>query len=163
RMGWYHLRSDGAVEIFPGPDSYFRQDDGGVIKVSHRRVTQIISLSDNSERTQYWFEPELVTNLFDRNREKRRLVKFDDIPKVVVNAVVSAEDKRFFQHAGFDPLRIAKSAFEDVKMGYAHSGASTLTMQLARSLWLTQDKTWQRKAAEMLITLHLEQKLSKEQ
>ncbi len=161
-MGWYNVRSDGAVEIFPGPDSYFKQEDG-VVKVSRGRVTEIISLRDNSPRTQYWLEPELVTNLFDRNREKRRLVKFQDIPPIVVQAVVSAEDKRFFQHSGFDPLRIIKSAFEDVKKGYMHAGASTLTMQLARSLWLTQEKTWQRKAAEVLITMHLEQKLSKEE
>lgn len=160
RMGWYKVRSDGAVEIFPGPDSYFKQEDG-VIKIARSHVAEIISLRDNSPRTQYWLEPELVTNLFDRNREKRRLVKFDDIPKVMVNAVVSAEDKRFFQHAGFDPMRIVKSAFEDVKKGYMHAGASTLTMQLARSLWLNQDKTWKRKAAEVLITLHLEQKLTK--
>lgn len=161
RMGWYKVRADG-VEIFPGPDSYFKQEDG-VIKISRNRVGDIISLRDNTARTEYWLEPELVTNLFDRNREKRRLVKFEDIPKVMVDAVVSAEDKRFFQHAGFDPLRIVKSAFEDVKKGYMHAGASTLTMQLARSLWLNQDKTWKRKAAEVLITLHLEQKLSKEE
>ncbi len=162
RMGWYNVRADGAVEIFPGPDSYFRQEDG-VIKIKGGEVEQIISLRDNTARTQYWLEPELITNLFDRNREKRRLVTYNDIPKVLVNAVVSAEDKRFFQHSGFDPLRVVKSGYEDIKKGYMHAGASTLTMQLARSLWLTQEKTWKRKAAEVLITLHLEQKLSKEQ
>lgn len=161
RMGWYHVRPD-AVEVFPGPDSYFDQE-AGVIKFSGGRVEQIISLRDNTERTQYLLEPELITNLFDRNREKRRLVRFADIPKVLVHAVISAEDKRFFQHAGFDPLRVIKAAYVDLKEGRKEQGASTLSMQLARSFFLDQQKTWRRKAAEVLITLHLEQKLSKEQ
>jgi penicillin-binding protein 1B len=161
RMGWYHVRP-GAVEIFPGPDSYFDQE-AGVVKLEDQRVAQIVSLRDNTERTEYLLEPELITNLFDRKREKRRIVKFPDIPKVLVNAVVSAEDKRFFQHSGFDPLRIMKSAYVDLKEGRRSQGASTLSMQLARTLWLDQAKTWKRKIAETLITLHLEQKLAKEE
>jgi penicillin-binding protein 1B len=162
RMGWYHVRPD-AVEIFPGPDSYFGQE-AGVIKFAGDHVSQIISLRDNTERTQYLLEPELITNLFDRNREKRRLVRFADIPKVLVDAVVSAEDKRFFQHSGFDPLRVLKAAYVDVKEGRISEGASTLSMQLAGSVWLDRSKrTWKRKTAEVLITLHLERKLTKQQ
>jgi len=161
RMGWYHLRPD-AIEVFPGPDSYF-DEEAGVIKFAGERVAQIISLRDNTERTQYLLEPELITNLFDRNREKRRLVRFADIPKVLVDAIISAEDKRFFQHAGFDPLRVIKAAYVDLKGLRIQEGASTLSMQLARSFFLDYRRTWQRKAAEVLITLHLEQKLSKQQ
>ena len=162
RMGWYHRRADGGIEVFPGPDSYF-DDEAGVIKFSGGRVSQIISLRDNTERVQYLLEPELITNLSDRNREKRRLVKFGDIPKVLVDAVVSAEDKRFFQHAGFDPLRVVKAAFVDLREGRVAEGASTLSMQLARMFWLNQEKTISRKAAEVMITLQLEQKLSKQE
>ena len=161
RMGWYHVRPD-AVEIFPGPDSYFDQEPG-VIKFSDNRVVEIISLRDNSQRTQYLLEPQLITNLFDRNREKRRLVRFADIPKVLVDAIVSAEDKRFFQHAGFDPLRVLKAAYVDLKERRIQEGASTLSMQLARSFFLDYRRTWRRKAAEVLITLELERRLSKEQ
>jgi penicillin-binding protein 1B len=161
RMGWFNVRP-GAVEIFPGPDSYFDQE-AGVIKFSEGRVSQIISLRDNTERVQYLLEPELMTNLSDRNREKRRLVRFADLPKVLIDAVISAEDKRFFQHAGFDPLRVIKAAYVDVKEGRKREGASTLSMQLARSFWLDQKKTWSRKAAEVLITLQLEQRLTKEE
>ncbi|MEJ7605871.1 MAG: biosynthetic peptidoglycan transglycosylase [Bryobacteraceae bacterium] len=108
------------------------------------------------------YEPELITNLFDRTREKRRIVRFSDLPKVLVNAVVSVEDKRFFQHSGFDPLRIIKAAYIDLKAGRHAQGASTLSMQLARGFWLTPEKTVRRKLAETMITLHLEKKLSKE-
>ena len=82
---------------------------------------------------------------------------------MLINAVVSAEDKRFFQHSGFDPLRVLKAAYVDLKEQRRAQGASTLSMQLARSFWLTPEKTIQRKIAEVMITLHLEQKLSKEQ
>ncbi|MEO8128332.1 MAG: PBP1A family penicillin-binding protein [Bryobacteraceae bacterium] len=161
RMGWYNVRND-AVEIYPGVDSFFLQEDG-VIMFNGNKVSKIISLQDNTERTQYRLEPELITNLFDRNREKRRLVRFAEIPKVLINAVISAEDKRFFQHSGFDPIRILRSAYVDVKEQRNAQGASTLTMQLARQFWLTADRTWKRKLPEVMITLHLEQKLSKEQ
>ncbi len=160
-LGWYHLRQD-AVEVFPGPDSYF-DPEAGVIRFSDGRVSQIISTRDNTERTQYLLEPELITNLFDKNREKRRLVKYGDIPELLVRAVISVEDKRFFQHAGFDPIRIMKSVYVDLKEARKAEGASTLSMQLARILWLDRQKTWRRKAAEGMITLHLERKLTKEQ
>src|SRR3954454_8265999 len=141
-------------------DSFFLQEDG-VVMFNGNKVSKIISLQDNTERTQYRLEPELITNLFDRNREKRRIVRFQEIPKTLVSAVISAEDKRFFQHSGFDPVRIIKSAFVDVKEGRNAQGASTLTMQLARQFWLSPERTWKRKFPEILITLHLEQKLSK--
>ena len=165
RLGWYHLRPD-AVEIFPGPDSFFDQE-GGVIRISGGLVSQIISTRDNTERTQYMLEPELLTNMYQavgKTREKRRAVKFADLPPTLVQAVLSAEDKRFFQHSGFDPLRVLKAAYVDLREGRIAEGASTLTMQLAGTIWLDRSqRTWKRKAAEVLITLHLEQKLSKEQ
>jgi penicillin-binding protein 1B len=161
RMGWFNVRPD-AIEIFPGPHSFYDTQDG-VIKIEDGKISQIISARDGEKRTSYDLEPELITNLFDRNREKRRIVHYEDLPPVLINAVVSAEDKRFFQHAGFDPLRIAKAVYEDIKAGYKAQGASTLSMQLARMFWLDQKKTWKRKAAEVLITLHLEHKLSKQE
>jgi penicillin-binding protein 1B len=161
-MGSFQLRPDGGIEIFPGPDSYFDQE-AGVIKFAKGHISQIVSLRDNTARAQYQLEPQLITNLFDRNREKRRLVRFADIPKVLIDAVTSAEDKRFFQHQGFDPLRIVKAAYVDLKEGRKEQGASTLSQQLARNLWLEPEKRWTRKMAELLITLRLEQTLSKQQ
>lgn len=165
RLGWYHRRPD-AIEIFPGPDSFFDQE-GGVIRITGGRVSQIISTRDSTDRTQYMLEPELLTNMYQavgKMREKRRAVKFADLPPALVHAVLSAEDKRFFQHAGFDPFRVLKAAYVDLREGRIAEGASTLTMQLAGTIWLDRSqRTWKRKAAEVLITLHLEQKLSKEQ
>ena len=160
RLGWYHERPD-AVEINPGPEAY--DNEGAVIKIDHGKVTQIISLRDHTQRTEYDLEPEPITNLFDQKREKRRLVRFADIPKVMVNAALSAEDKHFFQHAGFDPIGIARAIMVDVEGRRGMQGASTITQQLARTLWLGPERGWRRKIPETLITLHLEQQLTKQQ
>ncbi len=159
-MGWYHLRPD-AIEIFPG-DRSFSNAEPGVIRCENGKISQIIALSDNSARTEYTLEPAILSTLYDKNREKRRLVKFEDIPPVLVNAVVSIEDRRFFQHSGFDPIRILKAIFVDVRSGRKSQGASTLTQQLAKNLWLDPGKTFQRKFDELMITLHLEHKLTKQ-
>jgi penicillin-binding protein 1B len=160
-IGHYTLRGE-SIEIYPGPDSFFARD-GGLVRMANGKITQIVSLADNSPRNQYQLEPELVTNLFDRTREKRRMVRYEDMPKVLVNAVVSVEDKRFFKHSGFDPIRIVKAVIVDVSSGKKSEGASTISMQLARGFFLSMEKTIKRKLNEAVYTLILEQKLTKEQ
>ncbi len=103
----------------------------------------------------------LITTL-SRKKEERLLVRFDAIPQVLVHAILSAEDKRFFHHDGLDLPRIAKAAFVDMKDGRKEQGASTLTMQLVRGLWLDRSKQWRRKVAEVMMTIHLEREWSKE-
>jgi len=159
-IGWYHLRSEG-VEIFPGEHSATGSEPG-VLRFAGGRIASIVALSDNSARSEFTLEPELLSSLFDKNREKRRLVRYDDIPPILVQAVISIEDKRFFQHSGFDPVRILKAAFVDLKERRNAQGASTLTQQLSRNLWLDSRKTLARKFDELLITIHLERKLSKQ-
>jgi penicillin-binding protein 1B len=161
RLGWFKVRPD-AVEIFPGPESYFAAEPA-VIQFTGERIARIVSLRDNSEQPLYELEPELITNLFDKSREKRRLVRYEDIPKVLREAILSIEDKRFFDHPGFDPIRIIGAAWVDIREMRREQGASTLSQQLARSFFLYPDKTLRRKLAELLITLQLEGRLSKEQ
>ncbi len=161
-LGWYHLL-DGGIEIFPGPESYFR-DEPALLRISAHKVQRIISLKDNTDRQRYDLEPELITNLFDRSREKRRLVRFEDLPPHLVSAVLAIEDKNFFQHPGIDFLRIAKAAYLDLRAGEKIQGASTLTMQLAGMFFLDRrQRTWKRKLAETLITLQLEKRLTKKE
>ncbi|PWU10354.1 MAG: penicillin-binding protein 1A, partial [Terriglobia bacterium] len=159
-VGWYNARANG-VEIFPGKDSY-PGTEPVVLSFAGGKVARIVSLADNTERRECRLEPQLITNL-SANHEKRRLVRFADIPPDLVHAVISVEDKRFFRHSGFDPLRMLKAAYIDLKDGRKEQGASTLSMQLARSLWLEPDKNWKRKFEELIITLHLEHRLTKQQ
>jgi len=159
-VGWYRLRPD-AIEINPGPEAY--DTEGAVIKVANGVVSEIISQHDNRKRSQFLLEPESISNLFDKQRQKRRIVRYDDIPKVMVDAATSAEDKNFFDHPGFDAFGILRAVYRDTFKG-RREGASTITQQLARTLAeLGDQRGWRRKLPEALITLHLEQQLTKEQ
>ena len=150
------------VDVYPGPRSYFRPDPAA-IHWKKGTISKLIGLNSHQDLEQYSLEPELISNFSGSEREMRRLVHFNDIPPVLVHAVVSAEDKRFFEHAGFDPLRIIKAAYVDLKEHRKEQGASTLTMQLARGLYLHPEKRWRRKFSELMITTILEQRLSKQQ
>src|SRR5205807_6727679 len=70
------------------------------LPISGGKISQIVSLQDNTARSQYQLEPQLITAISGSSREKRRMVRFHDMPEVLVHAVTAAEDKRFFQHAG---------------------------------------------------------------
>jgi penicillin-binding protein 1B len=158
--GWYRLRP-GAIEIFPGRSAFYGTESA-VLEVSGGRITRILSLSDHTTRQSFALEPELITNLSSQ-REKRRLVRFKDVPQTLIHAVISVEDKHFFTHSGVDIFRVGKAAYVDLKTGRKEQGASTLTMQLARGFWLDPAKNWKRKVDEMLISMELERKLTKEQ
>ena len=89
------------------------------------------------------------------------LVKYNDIPPVMVQAVLAIEDRRFFEHSGVNFLRMAEAAWIDVVRGRHDQGGSTLTMQLSRGFFLTPEKTIRRKLTEMLIAEELEQKFTR--
>ena len=161
RTGYYISHPD-SLEVFPGPDSYFVQE-AGELKFAAGKISQIISLQDNTARGAYQLEPQLITNVSGPSREKRRVVKFRDIPQIMVNALTSVEDKHFFQHSGFDPVRIVKAAYTDIREGRKDQGASTLSMQLAKMILGDYEKRWSYKFAEVMVTLQIEQKLSKQE
>jgi len=95
--------------------------------------------------------------------EKRSLVKLDAIPANVKNAVLAIEDYRFYQHGGIDYIGIARALATDLIKGHASQGASTITMQVARNVFLTKEKTFSRKLYEVLLANKIEATLSKDQ
>lgn len=95
--------------------------------------------------------------------ERRIPVTYDEIPSQQVDAFVAAEDDRFFEHPGVDYQGIIRAVVHLVTTGRKTQGGSTITMQLARNLYLTRDKTYVRKIKEMILALRLESKLSKQQ
>jgi penicillin-binding protein 1B len=108
-------------------------------------------------------EPGLMASVFDGSRARRRVVTFEDIPKVLLNAVLSGEDRVFFKHPGINPKRIAGAFVFNMKKGNSSQGGSTITQQLARSLFLNRAPTLRRKVSEAFIALILEHRLTKEQ
>lgn len=160
RVGYFTL-TDTSLEVHPGRNSYFRDTTGRIV-VRDGKVAEI-SLAGGEQVENYSLEPRLISNVNDGGLQQRRLVRYAEIPKTLVQAVVSIEDKRFFQHGGFDLPRIMKAAYVDLREGRKEQGASTLSMQLTRSLWLDRDKSWTRKFQEFFLTYQLEERLSKEQ
>jgi penicillin-binding protein 1B len=160
-LGSYHVHGS-AIEVVPGRESY-HSPEPATITIGDGKVTSIRSRSAG-DLAAYELEPQLITSLFDaEQRSKRSLVKYDDIPKVMVDAVVSIEDRRFFQHNGVNFLRLAEAAWVDFTRQRHQQGGSTITMQLSRAFFLSPEKTFKRKLIEMLIAVQLEQKFSKQQ
>ncbi len=164
KLGSFRLLENG-IEVQPGPESY-HLPEGAVIRTSGGKVERIVGLGHSAGKSleAYELEPQLVTGLADSaGRGKRRLVTYDEIPKVVVDAVLAIEDRRFFQHSGVNYFRFAEAVLIDLREGKRNQGASTVTMQIARGFFLTPEKTIKRKLTEMLIALELEQRFSKQQ
>ncbi len=168
KVGTYRL-VDNQLEIHPGPASFFQGDQfrqgDAALSFSKGRIASITSLSDNNTLTSYNLEPEVITTLFDESRSKRRLVRYQDLPRTVINAVVAAEDHSFFSHHGVNFYRIFASGMHDLfRSDEIKQGGSTLTMQLARNIFgLTTRRKFGRKMTEMCLAMLLEQRLNKEQ
>ncbi len=129
----------------------------------HSELPNIITVAD--------YSPLLVSEVFDRNGtkigefsgEKRILVPFKEIPRIVIDAFVSAEDSTFFQHSGINYVAIMRAMLANLKAGEKVQGASTITQQVARSLLLlSNEKTYTRKIKEILLAYKMESHLSKE-
>src|SRR5580658_6068894 len=161
-LGSYRAHGTSSIEVLPGPESY-HSPEPATINFADGAVSNITSRSAG-ELAAYELEPQMLTSLFDaEQRSKRQLVKYDDIPKVMVEAVTSIEDRRFFQHNGVNFMRLAEAAWIDLIHGHHQQGGSTITMQLSRAFFLSPEKTFKRKLIEMLIAGELEQKFSKQQ
>ncbi|WP_341664028.1 PBP1A family penicillin-binding protein [Vibrio sp.] len=96
--------------------------------------------------------------------EKRRIpVTYDEIPPHLVEALIATEDSRFYEHPGIDPIGITRAALVVAVSGSAKQGASTITQQLARNFFLSNEKKIMRKIKEIFIAIHIEQLLSKQE
>jgi penicillin-binding protein 1B len=151
------------IDIRPGKLSFFGENNALAVQFNERVIRSIRPLAGGTELGTAEIEPELITNLFDSAREKRRPVRYEDLPPTLVHAILSAEDKRFFEHPGFDFIRIFGAAWADVRHSQHLQGASTITMQVARTFFLSTDRTWRRKLSEAMLSFELEQRFTKRQ
>ena len=164
--GSYTVTGKG-LEIHPGPDSFFRNgqmfEGPARLEFKSDRLVSITALNSMTALKTYWLEPEPITTLFGASRAKRRLVRYQDLPKALVDAILATEDHRFYSHHGVDSLRIVAAALADFRSDKRLQGGSTLTMQLARNLFLTPRRTIRRKMAEVFFAMILEHRLTKDQ
>jgi penicillin-binding protein 1B len=152
------------VDIRPSKLSYFGESNALAVQFNGKAIRSIRPLSGGANMETAQIEPELITNLFDSAREKRRPVRYEDLPPELVHAILSAEDKRFFDHGGFDFIRIVGAAWADIRHSSSHyQGASTITMQVARTFFFSNERTMRRKLAEAMVSVELEQRFNKQQ
>lgn len=114
-------------------------------------------LAVNNAKSYYFYDT--YENLITGTDE---WIGYDDINQNIINATISIEDRHFFDHDGFDFLRIGKALYNNFKSGSNNEGASTITQQYAKNLYLDFDKTWERKINEAWLTVRLETHYSKE-
>ena len=162
QLGTY---SEGVQQIVvkPGPQSY-HAPDSATIRVSNG-VVESITDSHNESLSSYELEPLLITGLSeDAHRTKRRLLNYSEIPQKFVQAVTAIEDRRFFEHGGVNYLSIIGWAFHDLIGDRKHrGGASTLTMQLAKLLFVADNRTFTYKVSQILVAFHLEHRFTKQE
>jgi len=151
------------IEIRPSSESYFGSKNRLVVDFSSTAIQKIRSMDSGAALDSAEVEPELLTSLFDSSREKRRAISYNDIPKILRDSVLSVEDRRFFEHPGFDPIRILGAAWADLRHGARVQGGSTISMQVARSFFFNTDRTLRRKIAETIVALELEHRFNKQQ
>src|SRR5437764_10917208 len=136
---------------------------GGLLLVYSTDLPQVDQLQH--------YRPSSITELYDDQGQiigsfalQRRVVaSYEDFPPVLRNALISVEDKEFYRHWGINVWRIAGAAYRDIESRGKVQGASTLTMQLARNLFLSPDRSFHRKIQEALLAIQIERRFSKEQ
>jgi penicillin-binding protein 1B len=151
------------ITVRPGPQSYHAPDAATI----RFRAGEVESITDEhgQKLASYELEPLLVTGLSeDANRTKRRLLTYDEIPANLVQAVLAIEDRKFFEHGGVNYLSMMSWAWHDVIGDRKHrGGASTLTMQLAKLLFVADTGTIKYKVTQILMAFHLEHRFTKKQ
>ena len=105
---------------------------------------------------------ESVKEMAARIEEQPNYTTIDELPQTYIDAVLSVEDKRFYDHFGVDPIAVGRAFFNDVKAGAYVEGGSTITQQLAKNQCFTQDKKIVRKVAEMFMAFKIESELDKD-
>ncbi|HEX8799657.1 MAG TPA: PBP1A family penicillin-binding protein [Terriglobales bacterium] len=135
----------------------------GIVLVYSTDLPQVTELEQ--------YRPSTITELYDdQNRvigqfalQRRVIDKYDDFPKVLRDAIISTEDKDFERHWGVDVWRVFGAAYRDFTAGSRAQGASTLTMQLSRNLFLTPDRNFRRKIQEVMLAIQIERRFTKPQ
>lgn len=163
RTGEYVVQKDGIAfqkhQFFAKLGPFFpvlvQFDDSGIKK--------LINMQTSEELAAYEMEPIPITDLFGSEWEKRTLVKYNEIPKSMTQAVVAIEDRRFYQHHGVDLIAIIRAVWNDLVIRRQMQGGSTITQQLVKNFYLTPEKSIKRKLSEAVMAWILETKQTKQQ
>lgn len=161
-----YQRSNSLVEIYLHDFVYPTENFKGFpVRISFQGtvVTKIQNALDGQELFSLELEPELITGLYDRIWQERRVVRLAEVPPLVVKAVLAVEDERFYRHHGIDPVSVLRAVWVNLRSGGVVQGGSTLTQQLMKNFFLGDERTLERKGKEALMALIAERKYSKDE
>ncbi|RZP81604.1 penicillin-binding protein 1B [Vibrio vulnificus] len=145
-------------EFVDGPEA----DRHVMLHFDASSLTRIQSLESKGDLGYLRLEPKMLGMLEKDTDEQRLFLRREQFPEIMVDALLVTEDRDFYQHDGVSPLAIARAMFVNLKAGRTVQGGSTLTQQLAKNLFLTQDRTLWRKVREAYIALILDYRYSKD-
>ncbi len=166
KRGRYQIKNQ-ALEIHTGSDAVIdgvRQFPNLSIAfaANGKGIAKLTDLDSKRNLDSAQLEPELMTAMSnDKQRQKQKIVSFQDLPKDYINAVVAIEDRQFFNHVGINFRGIMRALRRNVEENEIQQGGSSITQQLVKNFFLTPERTWGRKLQEMMIAVTLETKLSK--
>jgi penicillin-binding protein 1B len=126
-------------------------------------ITHIENLVNGEEIFSLELEPELVSGLYDQIWQERRVVSLSQVPPLLIKAILAIEDERFYQHYGVDPVSILRAMWINLRHAGVVQGGSTLTQQLMKNFFLTDERTLSRKIKEALMAVIVERKYSKQE
>ena len=162
-LGSFEVTGD-EVHVVPGASS---QADVFQVRIrvdqKSGRITSINDPRTGERLSSAPIEGELLAAVRDGDRRKKIMVQFSDIPEMLREAIVAAEDRRFFSHNGVDWRGVLRALKTDIDQGELVQGGSTLTQQLIKNDFLTADRTFSRKLKEAAMAVILESRLSKEE
>ncbi|HUA32853.1 MAG TPA: PBP1A family penicillin-binding protein [Candidatus Binataceae bacterium] len=155
----------GKLVIFLHSFSYpYRNFPGEMIQLDIKS-DQIVSMEDPSSNHpifSFELEPEMINGIFSGDWQQRHLVPLSQVPPSMIDAILAAEDHRFYEHHGIDVVRTIKAAYIDFTSHQVRQGGSTLTQQLMKNFFLTRERSYKRKIKEALMAYIAEQKYSKD-
>lgn len=162
----------GTVEVEPSQDSsvdgvrQFQRVRAQFTK-NAKAISSLSDLDRNSRLERAWLEPELISSVTGRERSKRKIIGFNDLPPHLIKAIVVTEDRSFFEHYGVNLRGILRALARrydnsDPNSPLARQGGSSITQQLVKNLLLSPERTLRRKVAEAYMSIILETRLSKE-
>jgi penicillin-binding protein 1B len=137
------------------------QTENARIQIKNNRIVSITDGKNSLD--EFKIEPELLTGRTETKRGKNHVLKYEDIPQNLRNAILTAEDRRFFEHRGIDPQGILRAISANYQKGAIRQGGSTITQQLVKNTFLSPERSFARKFAEAFLSLALEKRMSKEE
>jgi penicillin-binding protein 1B len=160
-------REHGTLVLFLHDFRYPYKDFAGalvMLKISPpQTIESIEDVATHRPEYSIELEPELLGAIFQGNWQQRRLVRLSDMPPAFIDAVLAAEDHRFYEHHGIDLMRTVRAAWVDLTAHRVLQGGSTLTQQLMKNFFLTSKRDWHRKVTEGLMAYIAERRYRKDQ